>query len=295
MVVDIKHHCSGEIIEWKWSSDSKLLPAPFWTSCFLIDGLLIDSGAPGSVDDLRKFILSLDDDHKVKKCVITHSHEDHCGGAAMLQSEFNIPIYASKKALPLLKKKKNYPDYRRITWGFPYHPFDAKAIESSISTCKNKYRFDIIEIPGHAIEEIALLERTQEWAIIADGIMPKYTMIFGKTTDIPEDIFQIYESLRKIEEITEDMDNLVIFTAGRGIFKNRSMIKEKIEEIEDLHEKAFKFQKEAQNKGLDGKRFLKYITRKIFGKENFIGKLTRGGLSNQNLIMSLLEWPLEKK
>jgi len=295
MVVQIQSHCNGEIIEWRWSSDNNLLPAPFWTSCFLIDGLLIDSGAPGGEDDLKKFLLSLDEVNKVRKCVITHSHEDHCGGAAMLKSEFNIEIYASKKALSLLKKEKDYPDYRKITWGFPYRPFEAKPIENSISTYSNKYKFDIINIPGHAMEEIALLERTQEWAFIADGIMPKYTMIFGQSTDIPEDISQIYESLKKVDKITKDMENLIIFTAGRGVFKDRAIIQEKLSEIEKLHEMAFKFQKEAKDKGLDGKRVIRYIVRKIFNKESFIGKFTRGGLSNQNLIISLLKWSFEKK
>ena len=293
MAVQIHNHCNGEVIEWKWSSENKLLPAPFWTSCFLIDGLLIDSGAPGGENDLKKFLLSLDDVHRVQKCIITHSHEDHCGGAAMVQSEFNIPVYASEKAIPLLKKDKDYPDYRKITWGFPYRPFEAKLIESPISTCSNKYIFDIIDIPGHAMEEIALLEKTQEWAIIADGIMPKYTMIFGQATDIPEDISQIYDSLKKLNEITKDMDNLIIFTAGRGIFKNRIIIQEKISEIERLHELAFKFQKEAKDKGYADKRLLRYIVRKMFNKESFVGKFTRGGLSNENLIISLLEWPLE--
>jgi ribonuclease/clavin/mitogillin len=293
MVVQINYHCKGEIIEWKWSSDSKLLPAPFWTSCFLIDGLLIDSGAPGGENDLKKFLFSLDEEKMARKCVITHSHEDHCGGGAMLQSEFKLPIYTSKKAIPLLKKEKNYPDYRRITWGFPYRTFDAKPIGHSISTCSNKYCFDIIEIPGHAMEEIALLEKKQEWAFIADGIMPKYTMIFGKSTDIPEDIHQIYKSLKKLENLTKKMDKLMIFTAGRGVFKNRMIIKEKIQEIEKLHKMAFKYRKEAEDKSYTDKRMLRYISRKMFRKENFIGQLTRGGLSNQNLIISLLEWPLE--
>ncbi len=293
MVVQILHHCNNEIIEWKWSSDSKLLPAPFWTSCYLIDGLLIDSGPPAGENELKKFLSSLDEEQKVKKCIITHSHEDHCGGAAMLQSEFNVPIYASKKAIPLLKNEKDYPDYRRITWGYPYHPFEGKPIGKSISTHSNKYNFDVVEIPGHAIEEIALIEKKQQWAIVADGIMPKYTMIFGKNTDIPENISQIYNSLKKLDLITTSMEKLKIFTSGRGIFNTQKIFEEKMIEIEKLHKNAFKFYKEAKDKGYSGKRLLRYITRKMFGKESFIGQLTRGGISNQNLILSLLEWPLE--
>lgn len=293
MVVQIKYHCDSEIIEWMWSTDNNLLPAPFWTSAFLIDGLLIDSGAPASEDDLRKFINSLDDSEKVKECLITHSHEDHCGGAAMLQEEFNIPVYSSCTAIPLLKKPKDYPDYRRVTWGFPYRPFEAVPVGDSITTGNNKYKFDILEVDGHAKEEIALIEKEKQWAIIADAIMPKYIMIFGKNTDIPEDIHDIYESIKKLDDYTEGMDDLLIFTAGRGIFKGRKIFKDKIQEIEKLHEKAHSIKEQGVMREYKDKQLIKYILKQMFGKENFVGQFTRGDLSTQNLITSLLEWPLD--
>ena len=293
MVTQINYYCNRKIIEWKWSSDNKLLPAPFWTSCFLIDGLLIDSGAPGGEDALKEFLLSLDEEQKIKKCIITHSHEDHGGGAAMLQSELKVPVYASKKAIPLLRKQKIYPDYRKITWGFPYRPFEANPVDEFILSSSNKYKFDIVEIPGHAMEEIALIEKKQQWAIVADGIMPKYTMIFGKNTDIPEDISQIYNSLKKLDLITKNMEKLLIFTSGRGVFNNQKIFKEKMVEIEKLHKNAFKYYREGKDEGYSDKRLIRYITRKMFGKESFVGQFTRGGLSNQNLILSLLEWPLK--
>ena len=293
MVIQINYYCDNEIIEWKWSSDNELLPAPFWTSCFLIDGLLVDTGAPGGENDLKEFVESLDPEKMVKKCLITHSHEDHCGGAAMLQSEFNIPVYASKKAIPKLKKEKNYPEYRKITWGFPYSPFGAIPIEGSIFTCSKKYKFDLIEIPGHAEEEIALIEKQHQWAIVSDGLMPKYTMIFGKNTDIPEDISKIYNSLQHLDLVTKGMENLIIFTSGRGNFKDQKIFQEKITELEVLHKKAFNYKEEAIKQGYSGKSLYRYIIRKMFGKESFIGQFTRGDLSIQNLILSLLEWPLE--
>ncbi|MFW9948685.1 MAG: MBL fold metallo-hydrolase [Candidatus Thorarchaeota archaeon] len=292
MGVQILFHCNNEIIEWKWSSDHKLLPSPFWTSCFLIDGLLIDTGAPAGENDLKDFIKKFNKENMVKKCLITHSHEDHCGGAAMLQSEFNLPIYSSKKAIPKLKKEKSYPDYRKITWGFPYRPFQAIPVKKSISSGSSKYMFDLIEIPGHAEEEIALIEKTKQWAIISDGIMPKYTMIFGKNTDIPEDISKIYNSLRFLNNLTKNMENLIIFTSGRGVFKDQKVFQERITEIENLHENAYKYKEKGIIQGYSGKRLLKFIVRKMFGKESFVGQFTRGDLSIQNLIISLLEWPL---
>jgi len=293
MVVQIEYHCNNEILEWNWSSDNKLMPQPFWTSVFLIDGLLIDAGAPGGVDDLRKFVKSLDSENMIEKCVITHNHEDHCGGGRMLLEEFSIPIFASKLAVPLLLKEKFYPDYRQMTWGVNYQPFQAKPLGDSIISKSGKYVFDVLEMPGHASELVTLIERKQQWAFITDAVMPKYQMIFGKDTDIPEDISLIFQSINKLYNFTIDMDNLRLFTSGKGIFKGRSFLKEKMDEIKSLHLKAHRFQNEAKLKGLRDKQLIRYVLKKMFKRENFVGTLTRGGLSHKNLIESLLEWPLD--
>ena len=293
MVVQKVYHCNNEILEWKWSSDNELMPQPFWTSTFLMDGLLIDAGAPGGVDDLRDFIKSLDSESMVEKCVITHNHEDHCGGGRMLQEEFKIPVFASKLAISLLKKEKNYPDYRQMVWGTEYHPFQAQIVKDSISSKSGKYVFDIISTPGHAPELICLIERNQQWVFITDAVMPKYLMIFGKDTDIPEDISLIFQSIKKLYDFTNGMDDLLLFTSGKGVFIGRSFLKDRMDEINSLHLKAHKFQNEAKQKGLLNKRLLRYVLKKMFIRENFVGSLTRGGLSNKNLIVSLLEWPID--
>ena len=122
--------------------------------------------------------------------------------------------------------------------------------------------------------------------------MPKYQMIFSKDTDIPEDISLIFQSIKELYDFTKGMDNLLLFTSGKDIFKGRSFLKEKVEEINSLHLKAHRFQNEAKQKELLEKQLLKYVLKKMFKRENFIGTLTRGGLSHKNLIESLLEWPI---
>lgn len=294
MVNELLYHCDGKILEWKWSTNSDKIPSPFWTSCFLIDRLLIDAAAPGSEEEFRTFLDNLEDERKVDQCFITHNHEDHCGCAWILQEEIKIPVYAGEKAIPLLKRKKNYPDYRRETWGHPYKPFEAQIIKNTINTSSNNYKFDLINTPGHAEELVCLLEKDQEWLFVQDAVMPKYTMIFSKNTDIPEDIQKIRDSIKLLHELTEGMDDLLIFTAGKGIIKGRSFLLEKIEEINSMHEKAHKLKIEAEKKGFNQKRRIKFVIKKLFGGESFVGKLTRGDLSNQSLVVSLLEWPLEE-
>ncbi|MFW9896217.1 MAG: MBL fold metallo-hydrolase [Candidatus Thorarchaeota archaeon] len=290
MVVKIDYHCNDEIIEWQWSSNSKLMQRPFFTSCYLVDGLLIDSGAPGGVDEFQEFVKTLEPNKKIEKCFITHSHEDHAGGAYLLSKEFGIPIYSSEKAINLLKSGRTYPDYRQMAWGDRLLPVNAISIEECITTKSNKYQFELYPMNGHAPELVTLIERKQQWAFVADAVQPNYKMIFGGQSDIQEDISLIHQSLLDLYDYTKGMDNLLIFSAGNGVFNGREFIIEKINEIETLHSKVHEISKQFFSIALSEKQIARKLLKQLFGKESLIGQMTRGALSRKNLIISLLKW-----
>lgn len=295
MVVKRKEYFDSKIIEWYWASDNELIPTPFFTSCYLIDGLLIDSGAPAGSNDLKDFIISLKEENTAKMCVITHSHEDHAGGAHMLQKEFTIPIYASKKAIQLLKEGKDYPQYRKITWGEYLKPVDAKEVEDTIKTPSENYIFEVFPMPGHAPDLIALIERNKEWAFVSDAVQPRYKMLFGNDSNIQENIVQIYESIQKLYNTTEEMKDLKIFISGQGLFKGREYLKERIDEIKQLHQRAHFLFDEELKKGTERQKALNRVLKKIFKRETVIGKLTGEDLSTMNLIKQLVKWPLNNQ
>ncbi len=290
MVVKIAYHCNNEILEWQWASDNDLMPYPYFTSCYLVDGLLIDSGAPGGENDLREFVKSLNHDEMIDKCFITHSHEDHAGNAHLLSTEFGIPIYTSKKAGDLLKKGNTYPEYRQLAWGPRLLPVNAKVIDEPIVTKAKKYKFELFPMSGHAPELVALIEKQQQWAFVADAVQPKYKMIFGRNSGIQEDISLIYQSLSKFYEFTEDLDKLLIFSAGNGVLRGRETIKEKVEEIENLYLKVHEEYRKLHKEGFKGNKLIKKIVKNIFKRESIIAQLTQGDLSRENLIFSLLKW-----
>lgn len=280
MATKIFYHCNQEILEWCWASDHEMMLNPHWTSCYLIDGLLIDSGAPGGVDNFRNFVNSLGE--KIEACILTHTHEDHAGGAHILNNEFGVPIYASEKAIPILKAGYNYPEYRQITWGEEgVLPVDAEIIPNSISSLSGKYTFRFLPIPGHAPDLIALIEKQREWAFVSDGIQVKYKRIFGGASSIQEDIPLIHQSIQDINHFTEKMTDLRIFLPGGKVY-GRDLIDQKLQEIWNLRLEV----QELVNQGFP----VDEIVVKIFGEEDIFALLTNGRLSKRNLISALIEW-----
>lgn len=277
----------GEVMEWRYSVEHELLTKPFWTSLFLVDGLLIDSGAPGAQEEFREFITFLDDKERVDKCILTHWHEDHSGGAKILTEEFNIPVYTHEKNLEKIRNGFEYEDFRQMTWGYPFSP--APKVQPlpppPILTRSGKYEFEIFSMPGHDAGLIALIERSQGWAFVADAVLPKFLRIFRKT-NIKESIEEIYNSMKALLTHVKDLEKLNIFIAGHGLFEDgRKLITEKINELDEMHEKvhALKAQGYSDRK----------ILRTTLGKEGMIGNFTRGVLSKMNLVKSLLEWDLD--
>ena len=293
MVVKIDYHSNNEIIEWQWASDNELMLYPYWTSSYLVDGLLIDSGAPGGEKDLREFVRSLPSNKMIDKCFITHTHEDHAGGAHLLNVEFGIPIYAGENAIEILKRGRTYPDYRQMAWGTKLLPVNAKVTKGPLITKSKKFTFNLFPMTGHAPELITLIEKQKQWAFVADAVQPKYKMIFGGNSDIPEDISLIYRSLQSLYNFTEGMGKLLIFSAGNDILHGRNFLIKKMNEIQELHSKVHEKYKELRNGGYSEKQIVRKILKRVFGKESFIAQMTRGALSKTNLIVSLINWQID--
>lgn len=294
MVVNIHKHGNGQIIEWQWAMDSELIPSPFFTSVYLIDHLLIDTGAPASDKELLDFLRSLPEDQRVEKCLITHIHEDHAGGANLLQEELNIPIYASENAVEYFKHGNEYPQYRKMTWGKKLLPFDAIPVGKSLESPSGKFHFEMFSMPGHSPDLISPLEKSEEWVFTTDAVQKRYKMIFGNESDIQEDISQIYNSIKNLYLYTESMDSLKIFVSGDQQPYERKLLKNKMNEIEDLHRKVHQLYNDFDKNELNEKKILKKILKKLFGRESVVGKLTSGDLSNINLIKSFLDWPIKE-
>ena len=283
MVTKIIHH-NEDLLEWTWAAEDEIIPRPFFTSIYLIDDILIDTGAPGEMNDFRKFITSILKSRKINQCLLTHTHEDHIGGTHIIKDEFQIPIYASPKSVSFLKTASTYEyaDYRQLYWGTGLQSVNIDLFPQEIHSNSQKYSFQVLPTPGHAPDQVAFIETSQQWAFVADAVLPKYQNLFGGTCNIQEDISVIFQSIKDIYDFTEGMNDLQIFVSGKGVFKGRKFLHERLEDIWNLRTQVH----ELYEKGVNEEQILD----DIFGGEGAAGIMTNGELSRLNMIISLLQW-----
>ncbi len=288
-MLDVENFENGRITRWAWARDIEQIPEPFWTSVYFVGGILIDSGSPGGVEEFKDFIDSIRSKEDIEKVIITHWHEDHAGGAKYLTEELELPTYIHENGLEIVRNGFTYPDYRKLAWGGPLEP--APKVQpldfDTVKTKSGEYTFDLIHLPGHSTDLVCLIEPEEEWVFASDSVVPEYQMIFGeRRKDFPEEMEpvhdnmeQIYFSLKKLQDYTDEMENPTLFTSSHGKFKSSKIIEKNIQQIEELSEKIQKYKKQ----GMEDEK----IVEKIFGEEHIVGEITNQGLSRINIIKSL--------
>jgi len=281
MVTKIISHNDGKIQELRWASDHEIFTSPFWTSCYYIDGILIDTGAPGGVEEFEEFLHFIGINN-IEACYLSHTHEDHSGGAYLVKEKYNIPVYVSSEGIPVLKNGFTYPLYRKIAWGEKVLPVKADQIPKTIYTKTREFMFESFPMPGHAPDQVAFIEKQNQWVFAADGIQLEYKRLFGKSSNISEDISVIYRSIKELYDYINYMDQLQLFLSGKEVIYRKDFILDRLTEIESLYQTV----SELYNLG----KPVDVIENIIFGEDDFLETYTNGELSRKNLIESLINW-----
>jgi glyoxylase-like metal-dependent hydrolase (beta-lactamase superfamily II) len=259
---------SGQVLSLRVART--ILGRPFYfTAAYWVDGLLIDTGCAHTAGELVPAL----EGRRVEQVVNTHSHEDHIGANAAVQSAFGCPVYAHADALPVLHDPRRQPlqPYRRLFWGWP-KPSEALPVGSKIET--DRFCLDVIHTPGHSPDHICLFEPQQGWLFSGDAY------IGGEDRALREgyDIQDIIASLRKLAQLPVQ----VIFS-GSGSVRQMGVepLRRKVDYLEDLGRRV----RSLGNQGLSPRQ----IRRRLFGAELPIAYVTLGHFSGQHLVRSYLQ------
>lgn len=244
----------------------------YWTTAYLVDGLLVDSGCAYSAPALHAYLR----DKPLFQLVNTHTHEDHIGANGGLQKmKGDLKIRAHPLALPVLESpraRQPLHPYRRLMWGWP-EPSDGEQVADGEMICAQNFRFQVIYTPGHSPDHICLYEPERGWLFSGDLFVGGW----DRALSADSDIWGVIASLKKIAELPLTR----LFPGSARVRENpRDELFEKITYLEEMGERV----KQLTSKGFR----VSTIARTLFGGPMLIEVITLGHFSRKNLVLSYL-------
>jgi glyoxylase-like metal-dependent hydrolase (beta-lactamase superfamily II) len=181
----------------------------YWTTAYLVDGMLIDTGCAHSAPELLAALA----DTPLVRVVNTHTHEDHIGANGPLQRRSaglltlrpararrgqpdRLEILAHPLALPVLadpRGKQPLHPYRRVMWGWP-EPSQGRPVADGEVIETERCRFHALYTPGHSPDHLCLYEPRQGWLFTGDLFVGGW----DRALRAGYDIWQIISSLKRV-------------------------------------------------------------------------------------------------
>lgn len=240
----------------------------YWVSAYLVDGLLIDTGCPGTTEELVEFL----ETQKLDLVVNTHHHEDHIGANRLIRERLGVDIVAHERAVPMITQPPIPPPYRERVWGIP-EPSKVTRVPERIRT--DRFTFEVIETPGHCPGHITLVEPDRGWCFSGDLYLGEEITICGPENNVSD----LLESMKKLLDV--ETKRLVLLTSLRTIEpEGKQALRASVEHLEELSGKA----KDLHDRGLS----VEAIVDELLGGESVFHRVTNGQYSSANLVRLLL-------
>jgi glyoxylase-like metal-dependent hydrolase (beta-lactamase superfamily II) len=244
----------------------------YWTTAYLVDGLLIDTGCTHTAAELVEALTNI----PLVRIVNTHAHEDHIGANGPLQRQRDgLGILAHPLALPVLADPRDQQPlhpYRRVMWGWP-EPSQGQPICNNEFIQTARYRFQVIDTPGHSPDHICLYEPQQGWLFTGD------LFVGGRDRALRADydIWEIISSLKRIAALPAT----ILFPGSARVRKNPDeALRAKITYLEKLGESVLSLHRQGWS--------VSKIARALCGRPMLIEYITLGHFSRRQLVLSYL-------
>jgi glyoxylase-like metal-dependent hydrolase (beta-lactamase superfamily II) len=193
-MIDVEQQGSVRVIRMSRALFGRPL---YWTAAYWLDGLLIDTGPACTAAQLARLLARL----PVHQIVITHAHEDHIGGLALLRRQFPAAqVYASRQAIPLIENpaRLGMQWYRRLLWGVPEGVEGVQSLDCvDDRVTAGEFTLRAIETPGHSRDHVSYFEPRYRWLFCGDAFIGGRDVAWT-----PEfDLFGVISSLRTLASL----------------------------------------------------------------------------------------------
>lgn len=239
----------------------------YWTSCFWLDGLLIDTGCAHTAEELLAELRP----RGVELIVNTHYHEDHIGANALLSRELNAPLFAPQASLALLAQPPWIHQHRELVWGLP-EPSQARALDGALSACG--HTFQVHPAPGHCPDQAMLWEDSHKWLFCGDAFIAE-----NPKTGRPEENYnQCLDTHRAMAALQPE----IMFCSPLGAVEPAlPALSRTIDYLQDMQERIQKLHEQGMAP--------EQIVQEIFGRESSLQAFTEGQFSYQNFVEAFLK------
>ncbi len=244
----------------------------YWTTAYLVDGLMVDSGCRHTAPELARLL----GDAKVTHLVNTHTHEDHIGGnEAVLRANPTAEATAHPLALRVLRdprREQPLHPYRHVMWGMP-RPSEARAAADGETIQTAHHRFQVVFTPGHSDDHLCLIEPDAGWAFTGDLFVGGR----DRALRLGGDAWAIVASLRRIAALGP---TLLLPGAARVRAEAVPALLEKAAYLEELGGRIVAMHRQGRSEA--------EIVRAACGGPMLIELITLGHFSRRGLVRSFL-------
>lgn len=166
---------------------SNTFPPANRTNCFYFGQpkLLVDP-SPKNAEELKKFLNTLQG-HQVDKVFLTHHHPDHHEFAPEVAGHFQVPIVMSQLTCDLIQSKHGEDYFKDVSIEI--------ARQGDILGTWHDQKIVVLEVPGHASGQLALVTESPMLAIVSDLIQSVGTVLVAPPNGNMQDYF---ESLQRM-------------------------------------------------------------------------------------------------
>jgi glyoxylase-like metal-dependent hydrolase (beta-lactamase superfamily II) len=237
----------------------------YWTGAYLLDGLLLDCGPPATASELVKLL----EGRPLDGVVITHHHEDHMGGAALLAARRGLVPRVHPRGARLLEQGFVQELYRRVTWGRP-NLLRAETLGEEVRG--RTLRFQVLPTPGHSEDHVCLFEPERGWLFTGDLFLAERLRYLRSD----EELVLLIESLDRVGRLPVRR----VFCAHRGPLRDgAAALRRKADGLRALRERVLELLRQGLPEG--------EITRRAVGPEGLLTWVSGGGFSARNFVRSV--------